>query len=363
MRRGLFRRVKEDEIRELAQLIGELAARSPGFSRGALKIHIIASPAAGVLQKQREVEENIARLRTVLLSTSRDLLPNGEAKIKTDLAQGLGHPRSLGAEIAGEMIHEGREASPRLILSMGGDGTHLEILSSLLDLPEDLRKKITVFRLPLGTGNDGADAGSMTEAARIFLLGASPKELEAIKISPRNSESFYAFNIVSLGIDAFVSRMSNLLKGKLPGDSYKLAANAATLLYRPLYGADPMELELYGDGQGPHHIRGRYLLAAFGVSGGRTYGNKKKILPGEENLCVIRNRSLRQIIALKPLLFSGRHIREEGVEIRKARGINISYGRRIWLQTDGEDRIMGPENFPCRMDVIKTGIFYLQEKM
>ncbi len=361
--RGLFiRRADIDEVADLARLIGELAARSPGFSAGPLKIHIVASPAAGLLRDRREVRENLARLRTILLSASRDVAPNPEAEVDVRVALHRGHPEEIARGIAGDMLRDSGAARPRLILTMGGDGTHLETLSPLLGLPEELRRRITVFRLPLGTGNDGADADSMTGAARIFLHGGAPTELSAVRVSPRNAEPFYAFNIVSLGIDAFVTRVTNLLKGRLPGDAYKLIADAATLVYEPLYGVRPMELEIHDDGAGPARIRGRYILAAFGVSGGRTYGNHKKILPGEENLCAIRTRSLPKKIALKPLLYSGLHTGAEGVDMRKAGAVTVYYNGRICLQTDGESRILKKRDFPCRMEVVRTGIRTLQGK-
>jgi len=361
MTKLFFPRPRIGEIGELASLVGELASRSPAFAGGPVDIHIIASPAAGILRDFREVRENLACLGTILLDAAQDLAPNPSARIDIRIAEHPGHPAEIAAGIAADVLRGGGGV-PRLLLTMGGDGTHLEALSSLLSLPAGLRGGITIFRLPLGTGNDGSDADTVAGAARIFLDGGVRKEISAVRVAPRNSAPLYAFNVASLGIDAFVTRVTNLLKGRLPGDVYKLIADAATLFYEPLYGVGPMRIEIHGDGTGPAVIEGRYILAAFGVSGGRSYGDHKKILPGEENLCAVLTRSLGKKMALKSLIYAGRHTGQWGVETRKAAGVTVSYPRRLCLQTDGESRVLGPENFPCVMEVVRTGLFTLQGK-
>ncbi|MDR3247767.1 MAG: acylglycerol kinase family protein, partial [Treponema sp.] len=51
----------------------------------------------------------------------------------------------------------GKEKAPFcLIVTAGGDGTSLEVLSALYRAPENVRERFAVLRLPLGTGNDGA---------------------------------------------------------------------------------------------------------------------------------------------------------------------------------------------------------------
>ena len=343
------------DLMDLAALVGELAVRAKDFASGPLSVHIIASPAAGLLRRPQPVRENLTCLRTILLDAAQDYMPNPDAEVSIHWGEFPGHPAEIAAGLSGDVR--------RLVLTLGGDGTHLEVLGSFMALPRKMQEKITVFRLPMGTGNDGADAGSLAAAARILLEGGRIERVRTVQVRPRGVEPFYAFNIASMGIDAFVTGITNRLKRRFPGDMYKLIADASTLFYEPLYGVHPMKIELNGSGKIEEILEGRYILVAFGVSGRRSYGDHKRILPDDNNLCAILTRSLRMKLVLKSLLYAGRHLSESGVYGRSAGKVTIHYPKKLCLQTDGEARTLARENFPCDMEILESGIGTLQEKM
>jgi len=349
----------ENDLRAFASGAAELARRSP-FLAGNEAVHVILSPGAGGFTKRSRFE----RLRMELDSLLKKASSRPEAPCRTtvQISAYPGHPAVMASEAAEAVLKEaaaGKSGDRHFFIVLGGDGTHNEVLGSLSALPDEILDRITVFRLPLGTGNDGADADTLTASAEVLAGKGEVRKAGAVKISPRGLPSFHSFNIVSLGIDAFVTGMTNRFKGILPGDVYKLIADASTLFYERLYGVKDMRIGLQENGS-KKEISGKFILVAFGVSGGRSYGDHKKILPGIENLCAIRTRSLREKLALKPRLYEGTHAGLSGVEMIHAEKVVIDYRGRIPIQADGEARILLEENFPCTIEVLDPRIRVLR---
>jgi diacylglycerol kinase family enzyme len=97
-------------------------------------------------------------------------------------------------------------------------------------------------------------------------------------------------------------------------------------------------------------------LVAFGVSGYRSYGDHKHILPDAANVCAITNRSLLKKLQLKPLLYRGGHVGLPGVLSLSTRDLMVEYNARIPLQTDGQALWLGAGDFPCRFEIVSTFI-------
>ncbi|MCX7788762.1 MAG: diacylglycerol kinase family protein, partial [Spirochaetes bacterium] len=275
-----------------------------------------------------------------------------------------GHPGVLVGEIVESLVlREGLLENPsyHVILSLGGDGTHQEILNTLVDLPGNVLERILVFRLPMGTGNDGADVATLASAAKCLLGEGKIEEASALRIQPKGLRTIYAFNIASLGIDAFVTYTANRLKTRFNTDIYRKIADLSVIFYPFLFPTQPLGLDITcWDGR-REQVSGRYVLAAFGVSGHRSYGNHKWILPGEENLCAITDRSFRKKLQLKNLLYAGKHVNQEGVLVRKAQQVRFHYDSSLYLQYDGEAIRLEQDNFPCQMELISTRIRTLKE--
>jgi hypothetical protein len=148
-----------------------------------------------------------------------------------------------------------------LLITAGGDGTSLEALSILYHAPAVVRSNAAVLRLPMGTGNDGADSPQLATALELLIKPSRIEHSPALRLitrlktqsafseqKPQAAENaaitekadrlhsgeiiadshihspkgpFLAFNILSVGLDAFVTHMTNKMKGKLPGDFYK----------------------------------------------------------------------------------------------------------------------------------------------
>jgi diacylglycerol kinase family enzyme len=291
-----------------------------------------------------------------------------------------------------------------LLITAGGDGTSLEALSILYHAPASVRSNTAVLRLPMGTGNDGADSPQLA-AALEFLIKPSRTELspalrlitrlkarEPVNVSPEQKPQdaenaavtgktdrphsdevvadshihsikgpFPAFNILSVGLDAFVTHMTNKMKGKLPGDFYKLWVDIASLLYDKLYTVGFLDVQA-STGQGEKIFREKVLLLAVGVSGHRTYGSQKKILPDDRNVCVLWQMPLLRKVALKGLFSTGTHIDKPEAMLFNARRVEISGEHPILAQMDGEAVLLQPEDFPIAIELTEPVIPILKKE-
>ena len=171
------------------------------------------------------------------------------------------------------------------------------------------------------------------------------------------SESFLAFNILSVGLDAFVTHMTNKMKGQLPGDSYKLWVDIATLFYDRIYRVEPMGIEAY-DAQGRRiaAFEKKLLLLAFGISGRRTYGAGIPILPDDRNVCGVEEMPLLKKLKLKKLFTSGQHADRSEAHMLSAAKVLIRYSEPILAQMDGEPVLLDREDFPITLSLTEPRI-------
>lgn len=165
-----------------------------------------------------------------------------------------------------------------LIISAGGDGTHGEVMQAVYDTPAHVRRNMAVLRLPLGTGNDGADSNNLAEALDLLLSPVHVEYAPAVQLVPsKNGPSnwkgpFLAFNIVSVGLDAFVTHQTNLLRSKTKGQSYKFWIDMAALSYEKKFKVDFINVRAFdNNNKEVISFKEKLLLLAMGVSGNRTY--------------------------------------------------------------------------------------------
>jgi diacylglycerol kinase family enzyme len=259
---------------------------------------------------------------------------------------------------------DGLEKPFYLIITAGGDGTSLETLSAVFHAPELVRSNLAVLRLPMGTGNDGADAWELKDALTLL---TDPVEIEfrrALRLvtATPGKGPFLAFNILSVGLDAFVTHMTNKMKGKLPGDSYKLWVDIASLLYDRLYKVGPMEVRALDEkGRELRSLKETALLLAVGESGHRTYGSHKKILPDDRNVCLVRQMPLLRKVALKGLFTTGEHVTKPESLLFSAARVEFSGRYPILAQMDGETVLLQPEDFPAAIELSEPVIPILKK--
>ncbi|MBL8966596.1 MAG: diacylglycerol kinase, partial [Spirochaetaceae bacterium] len=326
---------------ELASSLQRLVERSPAFPDEELVVDLIANPKAGGFTRLSYAK---LRHRELLeLEARAAALPprRKPAGLRLHLTERCGH----AADIARGILAEARKDPPgrrRLVLTAGGDGTSLEAASALVELPPEERGRFALLRLPFGTGNDGSEGRDLLACLGRFLepCAAVPKRAVLVEPNPAGGKlPSYSFNIVSLGLDAFVCEMTNRLKSVLPGDSYKLWVDVASVFYDLRWPPAPLKARAF-DAAGAETVSFERpcLLVAFGAGGNRQYGCDKPILPDDDNVCAVFLVSLLKKLAFKDRIASGRHrgLGEDILKLFSAERIVFDYSRGILMQRDGE---------------------------
>jgi diacylglycerol kinase family enzyme len=277
-------------------------------------------------------------------------------KVEVVLTSGKGNCEKITKSIIKEA--EKNAAPFYLIISAGGDGTHWEAMFAIYQAPAHVRSNMAILRLPMGTGNDGADSAKIPDALDLLFKPVHVDFAPAVQlITSHNGAAikngpYLAFNILSVGLDAYVTHMTNKLKGKLPGDSYKLWLNIATLFYENAYKVDYMEVRAL-DRQNSEILsfKEKLLLLAVGASGHRTYGSQEKILPDDRNVCAVKKISLPAKLALKGQVTRGKHADNKAVILLSAQRVEFTGSHPILAQMDGETILLQPDDFPAVMEL------------
>jgi len=285
---------------------------------------------------------------------------NPQRKMSENVNSILTERKGSGGDITRILIDKA-EKQPEpfyLIISAGGDGTHCEIMYALYNAPAHVRSNMAILRLPLGTGNDGADNAGLAKTLDLLINPVHTYFAPAVQLTtacggPASGKGpFLAFNIFSVGLDAYVTHMTNRMKGKVPGDLYKLWVDIAALSYDRLYKVDYIDVRAL-DQQNNEVLsfKEKLLLLAMGVSGGRTYGSQQKILPDERNVCSIRQMPLFRKMAIKSHVKNGTHTQCPEPRLFNAHRLEFSGSHPILAQMDGETMLLQPQDFPAAMEL------------
>jgi len=357
---------------------GRMSAKSRMSAKGRpLRWIIIANPTAGGFTIPSRWKKNRKDLEAGKIAAQENpLLKNcSPAKTAEEFSknpvlaknglvqtEGPGYAAKITASIIKEISTDDKN-SFYLIITAGGDGTSLEVLSVLYQTSAEIRSNLAVIRLPLGTGNDGADANNLASALDLLIKPTCIKMMPALQLvtSPEGpavkKSPYLAFNILSVGLDAFVTHMTNKMKGKLPGDFYKLWVDISSLLYDRLYKVDILDVKVTDRQSGEEKLLNeKILLLAVGASGHRTYGSQKKILPDDRNVCAVKQMSLFRKIDLKGLFTTGAHVDEPESILFNAHRVEITGKYPILAQMDGESVLLKPEDFPVAIELTEPVI-------
>lgn len=266
-------------------------------------------------------------------------------------------PGPGGEKQIADQILQDDFSGPRLVVIAGGDGTAQSLFSSLLDLHSPESSSMYFYRLPLGSGNDNSDADNMQVALHALTGGSlCPAEaMDMLEITTDSGRVYRTFNIVSFGLDAYVVQLNQWFRKWIPGNFYSIMVDIGSLLYLPWLGKKKIRIsQLLSDqpasGQDQSvWYEGFFLLAALGVSGRRQYGAGKKVLPDNDNLCLIERLALTEVFRFKKLLFSGDHRQLEAAHFTSFNQLQIDYSGTLWMQCDGEQVLLHSADFPLRI--------------
>ena len=345
---------------EYIESIKYLVERSPLFAGKVVHVTVIANPVAGGFTIKKRALANEAYFAAALANSEKLPVLAKSVSAVMHLTASAGHARQLAAAVLSESLADKKSDAIFFVITAGGDGTSLDVQTvfarAVLDEGHsELIDKICLLRLPYGTGNDGSDGRTLDVS--LSLLAGRAKFARQCAVRVRTSgvsspaRSWYAFNIASVGIDAFVTHMTNKLKNRMPGDFYKLWVDLACVFYNFLYRVGEMKVSAYRhDGSLVLEHRDLMALYLMGASGGRTYGSNQKILPGPEDVCGVREMPLLRKLKLKKHFRLGTHASFPETILYNADRLVLEYGEKILVQLDGEAHLLEPADFPVTIE-------------
>lgn len=368
----------------LRDLMIPIVESSSLFENKLVRLCVLANPCAGGFTRKKISKKNFQQLekfsnnakkRVKVTSVEKSLIletshPGEGNKMISELLQNL--PAILKEVFCEE--EDCKKGFQILIVTAGGDGTHLEVQTAILkktledpELGNLIKKYITILRLPLGTGNDGSDGRTLEEAFARLTEPSHFSLQRAIKVwydttgkKPVSTEKYesleslppwYAFNIASVGIDAFITYMTNRTKKYMPGDTYQLWVDLACVFYGLKFPPKPLKLEIFDAEENLiDTVVSPVEFVVLGVSGYRTYGSNHLIFPTDKNLCTVKKINLVKKLLKKKTFNDGSHINYSFSNNYSANKIRITYNQKILVEMDGEVHLLEPDFFPLYME-------------
>lgn len=284
---------------------------------------IIFNPTAGAGRsfKALETVERILKERRIEYAVQ-----------KTEYQQ---HAISLAREAAGKG-YEG-------ILSVGGDGTLLEVAQGLQGTDE------VMGVIPAGTGNDFREAiGVPADAAKALevILCGRRRRVDAGLI---NGDKIF-INVAGTGFDVDVIRNANKVRRFVTGG---LAYFLGILM--SILGHKSIELDITADGK--CFKRSALLIA---VANGKSFGGGLKISPGSDasdglfNVVIINRVAKWRILFELPKLKRGALERISVAEQLTCKEITISCDKKLSVNIDGEIRGNTPMTFTIKSSALNV---------
>ena len=222
------------------------------------------------------------------------------------------------------------------IVAVGGDGTLQEVANGLMRSPNPPPMGI----VPAGTGNDLVRSlglpTNVTEATRLAWSDVAG----TIDLAVCNER--YFINVGGVGLDTRVAIAMNGRTGRLSSGTLPYLMQALVELSR--YANPDFVLRL--DGQA---VSSRSLLVA--VANGRYFAGGMKICPqadptdGLLDVCIAGDLSRREVLAVVPRIYSGRHVNHPKVTFHKVRSVGIERPTGMEVQLDGEIMSALPAEF------------------
>jgi diacylglycerol kinase family enzyme len=348
-----------DLISTYANGVSELTKFSRSVEKSPLIVDVIVNPHAGFFKRRTTLERQVLQLEHKL-SDLRSRFPGRRVEINTiHFTERPGHAHQIADAILAKEARE-RRGIEHLVVGCGGDGTANEICRALVMADAALLDRFKLLRLPLGTGNDAADAQTFDEAYDLILGDQRTVRTGAVAVTVADGRVHWAFNIASIGFDAYIADLTNRFKRVIPGEAYKALVNIGTLFYGQVVHPQPMDIHLF-DGRLETEVKGMVpSMVIVGASGHRTYGGHMPVLPGDENVCIVDGMSIPRMVAQKKLFYVGTHGELPEVSFHRADRVDIDYRGRIPLNLDGEIVWLEPNDFPLSFRVMHPKIKVLR---
>ncbi|NOQ84051.1 MAG: YegS/Rv2252/BmrU family lipid kinase [Myxococcales bacterium] len=251
----------------------------------------------------------------------------------------------------GDGLRIGRKAianGVRTIISFGGDGTHSEIVDSIME--SGVNEEVTLGILHAGTGGDfrkmipGADelAGA---CAVIREKPAVPTDVGWVQYvhDEGHTESRFFINIASMGMGGLVDRIVGASPSKSGGKAkYFKAVLRAQMKYKPAR----IRLRVDGKDEGEHDISNLCVCNGRWAGGGMMFAPQARVADGMFDVILLRATSTLRGLPVMLGLYKGTHVRSAVVSTYRGRHVEVEMvANTAWMDIDGEAPGVGPAEF------------------
>jgi YegS/Rv2252/BmrU family lipid kinase len=265
---------------------------------------------------------------------------------------------------ATRLTREALRAGYDVVLSLGGDGTHNEVVNGFFDEQgAALRPEAAMGILPFGTGGDFRKtlglSGDLEEAARRVLEGA-PKPCDVGRLSfvghdGKPAQRFF-LNIASFGISGLVDQKVNASSKALGGPVSFLLGTV-----RALSEYEPQRIHMVVDDR----LDVQLDIRNVAVANGRYFGGGMKVAPyaqiddGLFDVTIMLELPWVDTLISGVRLYEGRHF-EEGrarhLQAHKVYAEPMVAGAQVLLDVDGE----APGRLPASFEVLPGAVRLLR---
>lgn len=260
-------------------------------------------------------------------------------------------------ELARQALREGATT----ILSLGGDGTHNEVVNGFFD--EDggtVAAEACLGILPSGTGGDFRRSLGMPSemaAAVSYLLSATPRLIDVGRMvchdeAGQQRRRFFV-NITSFGIsgvvDDYVNRTSKALGGKL---SFLFGTA------RALWNFRNQRVRLCVDDDFDEVL----TINNIAVANGQYFGGGMWVAPGAAlddglfDVVIIGDLSRKQSLLSGPKIYKGKHIELPEVSVLRGRRVRATSDELVLIDMDGEQ----PGRLPIELEIVPAALRVLR---
>ncbi|MCB9781220.1 MAG: diacylglycerol kinase family lipid kinase [Alphaproteobacteria bacterium] len=283
---------------------------------------VIANPAAAAGRVGRDWDRITGMLKSHL----------GDLRCLQTSAQGH------ATELAAQAVRDGATE----LLSLGGDGTHNEVVNGIVDAGAT-DGRVTLSVLPAGTGGDFRrilEHSDTLDQAVAHLPRAAAHRIDLLSVDYVADDGSIGtracLNMASCGVSGLVCRIANASSKKLGGQAtFFLSTLRAQLRYKP------SPVRVFVDDQQVGEWEITTLAGANGrfAGGGMMFTPDARLSDGLLDVCVLEQQSLVRTVGMARYIYDGRHGDRPGVHLLRGHTLRVEpvdAARPAWVEIDGE---------------------------
>ena len=281
--------------------------------------------------------------------------------LERELKLRLGGVRLMLTERAGHATELAREAvagGAKTILSMGGDGTHNEVINGIMQA-DPAPGAVTLGLLPAGTGGDFRrmcvhNDDALTAARALPKAESQLIDVGSLSFRTDDGEPAqrYFINIASFGIGGLVDRYANQSRKRLGG---KATFYIATLKALAAYSPATVRVSIDGQDMGEHVITNVMICNGRFAGGGMMFAPEARLGDGQFDVVFFQHKSALNTLAMSRSIYIGAHVESPLVTVHRGSKITaeVITEAAAYLDIDGEAPGILPAEFHMHHQAIR----------